>query len=272
MNKSLCFCSLFFLMVCTGFAQDTTIVASGKHNRFLWVRTISPDSLRNPGRNEIGVNIIPYAVYAMGSYGDDIRFTLQYKRVAQDYRKAWRFGIGMYGTPYSYWGISESDDYVYNLTDSTRTLNSFLQFTNPAGRINIGYEWRGKGRKRWQTWLGTDLVAGMFMNRYQLVDMEQQLNPSGYWSNDFSNGLRSSVVYANKASLFWLSGIGVNAGLRYAFNRYILVTAQTGTEFYFYSGKTYSRTSRTTVAEHKVNAFAFDLPGLLNEVAFVLRF
>ncbi len=251
-------------------AQDTTKIVGNKNNRLLWVRTVSPDSLTNPGRNEISLNIIPVAHFLMGGYGYQYRLTAMYKRVAPDYRRAWRFGVGAYNSQYDIWG----DDFrhIYLTSDSTRTVNQFSINGSPSLRANVGYEWRGKGRRKLQTWFGTDLIAGGFTEQYILSDYYEIRDSTGSWRQDFVIGLRDFEIYEAKRSFFFQTGVSVNAGLRYALNRYFLINFQTGADAFVYFGRSYHQTSRTTLGSVQKAKFGFHTPGILNEVALVFRF
>jgi hypothetical protein len=251
-------------------AQDTTKIVGNKNNRLLWVRTVSPDSLTNPGRNEISLNIIPVAHFLMGGYGYQYRLTAMYKRVAADYRSAWRFGVGAYNSEYAIWG----DDFrhIYLTSDSTRTINQFSINGSPSIRGNFGYEWRAKGRRKLQTWFGADIIAGGFTEQYILSDYYEIKDSTGNWRQDFVLGLRDFEIYEAKRSFFFQTGVSVNAGLRYALNRYFLINFQTGADAFVNFGRVYQQTSRTTLGSVQKTNFDFHIPGILNEVALVFRF
>lgn len=251
-------------------AQDTTKIADGKNGRLLWIRHISPDSLSNPGRNEISLNIIPLAHIIMGGYGYEYRLSTMYKRVSSDYRRAWRFGVGAYSTGIGFFG----DDYnhYYITSDTTRTVNRFSINNSPSIRGNIGYEWRGKGRRRLQTWIGADVIAGGFIERYILSDYFEVKDSVGNWRQDFAIGLRNFEIYEAKRSFFFQTGVSVNAGLRYALNRSFVINFQTGADAYVYFGTAYQQASRTTLKAVSKRAFGLHTPGILNEVSVVFRF
>jgi hypothetical protein len=251
-------------------AQDTTRIAGGRNGRLLWVRHISPDSLSNPGRNEISLNIIPLAHIIMGGYGYEYRLSTMYKRVSSDYRRAWRFGAGVYSTELGFWG----DDYnhYYITSDTTRIINRFSINNSPSIRGNIGYEWRGKGRRRLQSWIGADLIAGGFIERYILSDYKEVRDSVGNWGQDWMIGVRNFEIYEAKRSVFIQTGVSVNAGLRYALNRSFVINFQTGADAYVYFGTAYTQASRTTLKPLSKTAFGLHTPGILNEVSVVFRF
>lgn len=270
MNCKTFFLSLSVAVSLIASAQDTTKIIDGKANRLLWVRKVSPDSLTNPGRNEISLNIIPVAHFLMGGYGYQYRFNAMFKRVAADYRSAWRFGVGAYNSERDLWG----DDFrhYYITSDSTRTVNQFSINGSPSIRGNFGYEWRSKGRRKLQTWIGTDLIAGGFTEQYILSDYYEIKDSTGGWRQDFVIGLRDFEIYEARRSFYFQTGISVNAGLRYALNRYFLINFQTGADAFVYFGKEYQQASRTTLKAAQKTAFGFHTPGILNEVALVFRF
>ncbi|MCU0435270.1 MAG: hypothetical protein MUC87_17575 [Bacteroidia bacterium] len=266
--------NLFLLtFICTStfvLAQDTTKIAGGKKNRLVWISAVSRDSLNNPGRNEISTNIIPFAGFLMGSYGNDLHVTLMYKRVSADYRKAWRFGVGMYESETYSWGNTFTQ--YYQVTDTSRIANQFMISGTPSFRANIGYEWRGKGRRRLQSWIGADLIAGGFVDRYNLADFKEIKDSTGEWGWDFSSGTNAYEPYGQNRSFFFQAGVSVNAGLRYALNRYFLINFQTGADVYAYMGTEYKRVTRTTMRSEKTTGVGIHAPALINEVSLVFRF
>jgi hypothetical protein len=269
MKKLICILSLLPVVLFLH-AQDTTKIAGGKTGRLLWVSSVSPDSLNNPGRNEISLNIIPLAHIIMGGYGYGYRLNTMYKRVASDYRSAWRFGVGAYSTTLGFWGDDYSDYYI--TSDTTRTINRFSINNSPSVRGNIGYEWRGKGRRRLQSWIGADLIAGGFFERYVLSDNFEVRDSVGNWGQNFVSGLRNFEIYETRRSFFFQTGVSVNAGLRYALNRWFVINFQTGADVYAYFGTAYTQESRTTLKAVSKTAFDFHTPGILNEVSVVFRF
>jgi hypothetical protein len=85
-------------------------------------------------------------------------------------------------------------------------------------------------------------------------------------------GMRPIEMYDQKRSFFFQAGVSVNAGLRYALNRYFLINFQTGADVYAYMGMEYKRLTRTTMRSERVTAFSIQTPGILNEVSLVVRF
>jgi hypothetical protein len=270
MNIRTCF---LLLSVCVSLilaAQDTTKIVGGKNNRLLWVRKVSPDSLKNPGRNEISLNSIPVAHFLMGGYGYQYRISAMYKRVSADYRSAWRFGVGAYNSERDLWG----DDYIhyYITSDTTRTVNRFSINGSSSIRGNFGYEWRSKGRRKLQTWMGTDISAGGFTEQYLLSDYYEVKDSIGNWRQDFVIGLRDFEIYDARRSFYFQTGISVNAGLRYSLNRYFLINFQSGVDAFVYFGKEYQQASRTTLKSVQKTELGYHIPGILNEVSLVFRF
>lgn len=260
------------LAITSGSAQDTLLVVKSKNNKLVWIKKHNSDSLALPGRHEVFVNVAPYLVWALGAYGENSRLNAMYKQVRPNYRGAWRMGVGIYSPPWNFW--TAGNETYYEQTDSTRLVNAYVIGGSGAGRFALGYEWRGKGRKRLQSYLATDLLFGTYKQIFQIQEYRQLLDSTGEWRYDFDfpSSTGASLFRLNKQERLWQVGASVNVGFRYALNRHWLVAFQSGIDGVYSFGYNWQQESRETMRRVKMQQSDIQVASVLNEVSVVFRF
>ncbi|HLG02875.1 MAG TPA: hypothetical protein VI731_04730 [Bacteroidia bacterium] len=233
------------------------------------ISSFNRDSIAPAGRNEIYVNISPVMTVLLGGVSFDSRWSLMYKRVLNNPRRALRFGFIYYRE--SEIEFFSGEDVVYYRTSDTSRFANILQVEKrKRPQLSFGIESRSKKfNHRWSTFFAADLIAGFFNQDFTLTEHAQYQLPTGEWEDE--KGFREVVDH--KTAFSWYAGISINGGLRYAFNKHWMFAGQAGIDFFYITRNRYERGAYGYFLKH-ANAGYIDFytNALINEFALVYRF
>jgi hypothetical protein len=271
MKKIFLTLSIFFSIF--SFAQDSTAAKKPRKILFKPLSEYAGDTISPAGPNEIAVNIAPIFTTVLGGYPDnEARFSVFYKRSLKNPRAVLRVGIMF--KPEILGTKQIVDQHLYfEQTDSTRTDNIYNFTKKNPWQLNLGFEWRSKGGRRWSTYLSFDVITGLYSQKYSLKDVKQKLDSTGNWVSDFQAMAGVEMVNVRSSAFNWYIGGSPNFGVRYAFNKRWAASVQTGVDFFVLFGETYTRDSMATnLILNKSTTFNSEAPALLNEFAITYRF
>ncbi len=262
--------ALFFL---SANAQDST----AKQRRFKITYTprhVPKDTVVPAGRNELYLNIAPVFSTLLGGFpANEMNYSLFYKRTLKNPRWAMRTGILFKPQINNYYNaFNFNDDLYFEVTDSTRTANKFYANNINKWQVNAGMEWRSKGNKRWSTFVGLDLIYGIYKQSYVLYDVQEKLDTNGHWNTDL-NSTAAVQMLDYKQNMSWYVGLSPKLGLRYAFNRHWMMSLQAGFDTYFLKTAYYTRNYfGTSIQQYAANYFEYNMNSFFDEFAVVYRF
>lgn len=214
----------------------------------------------------------------------EINLTFMYKRVMKNPRFALRTGVAWKAEiaskyPYKYYirrepnqATASANFWYYDQTDTSRTKNFIEDDPYKKLQLNLGFEWRSKGKRRLGVFTGLDFFAGLCTKKYSLYDVHEALAWNGEWYAE--NRVGAIVLLDFRKSNHLYFGASPKVGISYLLSPHWSVSGQVAALAAFSYNDDVYRTpdGRKMIVWNKPLQFDFGINSIMDELNIVYRF
>lgn len=230
-------------------------------------------------KNELGMNVAPFACMAMGAYIYDAQYSFSFKRIVKG-ANALRINAGVQlfvNDRYLYSSPHTPDNYELVSQSSTSEIRRYTESVRkPKLQLGLGYEWR-KGNHRLSRFYGADLIVGRSSVQNTKKDYFMVLDSAGtpssngpVWVRD-PNNTQPSTAFDSRTNSFYL-GLAPFYGLRFPITKRLILTAQVGFDMSMAIGNYETEDYANGIhLSGMVTSFDFNMRGI-SDVTLAYRF